>query len=101
MKIKGKTGDLQKKKIFAEIRKLYLAEIENSSGFSAQKQVISKKRKKKVFTEIRNRKFKQFFRPKTVNFYLPPTSAKISMGGRLNLNGGDAQSRYNLSTGYT
>ena len=42
---------ISKKKVFAEIRRLFLAEIENLSGFSGQKQVMSKK--KKVFTEIR------------------------------------------------
>ena len=38
-----------KKKVFAGIRRLFLAEITNSNGFSGQKQVISKK---KVFAEI-------------------------------------------------
>ena len=32
------TGDLQKKKNFDEIQRLFLAEIENLSGFSGQKQ---------------------------------------------------------------
>ena len=52
----------KKKKVFAEIRWLFLAEIENLSGFSSQKQVISKIKKKGL---RRNRKFKRFFRPKT------------------------------------
>ena len=34
----------KKKKVFAEIQRLFLAEIENLSGFSGQKQVISKKK---------------------------------------------------------
>ena len=38
-----KTGDLQKK-VFAEIRRLFLAEIKNLSGFSGQKQVIPQKK---------------------------------------------------------
>ena len=41
----------EKKKVFAKIRRLFLAEIENFSGFYCQKQVISIK--KKVFDEIR------------------------------------------------
>ena len=92
-----KTDDLQKKKVFAEIRRLFLSEIENLrgfsdrkqvifaeirrlfragienlSGFSGQKQVISKKKKdigrnRKAFSG-RHRKFKPFFRPKTGDF---------------------------------
>ena len=38
----------KKEKVFAEIRRLFLAEIENLSGFSCQKQVISKKKRKGV-----------------------------------------------------
>ena len=53
----SKTGHLQKKKrVFTEIETDFSAEIGNSNGFSAQKQVTSKKKKKKkkkrVFTEI-------------------------------------------------
>ena len=33
-----KTGDLQKKKVFAEIRRLFLAEIRNLNSFCGQKQ---------------------------------------------------------------
>ena len=42
----------KKKKVFAEIRTLFLAEITNSNVSSGQKQVISKKRKR-VFAGIR------------------------------------------------
>ena len=59
-----KTGDLKKKKVFTEIETDFSHEIENSNGFSAQKQVISKN--KKVFTEIETDflgNFKHFFRP--------------------------------------
>ena len=42
-----------KKKVFTEIKSDFSAEIGNSNDFSAQNQVISKKKKKKkVFTEI-------------------------------------------------
>ena len=50
-----KSSDLQKKKIFAKIQSDFSAEIQNSSVISAQKQVISKKKKKKkkkVFAKI-------------------------------------------------
>ena len=43
----------EKKKVFAEIRRLFLAEITNFNVFSGQKQVISKKKEKKIFAEIR------------------------------------------------
>ena len=45
-----KSGDLQKKKkkmVFAKIQRDFSAEIQNSNVFSAQNQVISKKKKKK------------------------------------------------------
>ena len=40
-----KTGDLQKKKVFTEIAREFPAEIGNSSGFSGQKQVLSKQKR--------------------------------------------------------
>ena len=58
-----KTGDLQKenkKKVFAEIRRLFLAKIKIWAVFPA----------------------------KNTNFFLPETSAQISIGGRLNLDEG-------------
>ena len=44
-----KTGGLQKKKrkVFAEIESDFSAEVQNSKVFSAQKQVVSKKKKKR------------------------------------------------------
>ena len=63
----------------------FSAEIGNSNSFSAQKQVISKK--KKVFTEIetdfsgRNHKFKRFLRPNQGNSFT--TSAPKSLWGGL------------------
>ena len=48
-----KTGGLQKKKVFTEIESDFSAKIGNSNNFSAQKHVVSKKKKKKkVYTEI-------------------------------------------------
>ena len=51
-----KSSDLQKKKVFAKIQSDFSAEIQNSNVFSAQNQVISKKKKKKkkkkVFAKI-------------------------------------------------
>ena len=41
-----KTGDLKKKRVFTKIETDFLARIGNSNVFSAQKQVISKKKKK-------------------------------------------------------
>ena len=49
-----KSGGLQKKKkkVFAEIVSDFSAEIRNSKVFSAQKQVVSKKKKKKNYRNI-------------------------------------------------
>ena len=61
------------KKVFAEIRRLFLAEIRNLNGFSGQIQVISIKKKRKDLRQNpkafsgRNQKFKRFFRPKTAD----------------------------------
>ena len=45
----------KKKKVFAKIQNDFSAEIQNSNVFSAQNQVISKKKKKKkVFAKIQN-----------------------------------------------
>ena len=69
-----KSGELQKKKVFAEIQRLFLAEITNLNVFSGQKQVISKKKKKKEKKGLRrnpkafsgrNHQFNRFLRPKT------------------------------------
>ena len=73
-----RTGDLQKKRSSPKsegfFRNFFFSkffEIGNSSGFSGQKQVISKKkglrRNPKAFSG-RNQKFKRFFHPKPVNF---------------------------------
>ena len=77
-----KAGDLQKKKkIFAKIRRLFLAVIRNFNVFSAQKQEISKKkglrRNPKAFSG-RNQKFKLFSGQKQQLF--PPK--KIPWGAR-------------------
>ena len=42
-----KTDDLQKKKVFAKIETDFSAKVRNSNVFSAQKQVISKRKKKR------------------------------------------------------
>ena len=55
-----KLGDLQKKKVFAKIQSDFLAEIQNSNVFSAQNQVISKRKKKKGLRQNSGR----FFLPK-------------------------------------
>ena len=63
-----KTGGLQKKKVFTDFETDFSAEIGNSKAFSAQKQVVSKKKGLHRFWDWffgRNRKFKGFFRPKT------------------------------------
>ena len=49
-----KLGDLQKKKVFAKIQSDFSAKIRNSKVFSAQNQVISKKKKKRVFAKIQS-----------------------------------------------
>ena len=51
---------ISKKKVFAKIETDFSAEISNSDGFSAQKQVISKK---KVFAE-KKKVLRRIFRPK-------------------------------------
>ena len=81
----------KKKKVFTEIETDFSAEIRNSKVFSAQKQVVSKKKlkKKKVFTEIetdfsaeiRNSKF--FFRPKTGGLQKKRSSLKLRLIFRL------------------
>ena len=62
-----KLGDLQKKKkkkkVFAKIQSDFSAEIQNSNVFSAQNQVISKKKKKRA-----SPKFKAIFLPKFRKF---------------------------------
>ena len=65
-----KTSGLQKKMIFTEIESDFSAKIGNSNNFSAQKQVVSKKKKQGLHQNLgwifgQNRKFKQFFSPKT------------------------------------
>ena len=49
-----KSGAHQKKKVFTEIAKGFPAEIGNSSGFSSQKHVFSKKKKKKKGLHSKN-----------------------------------------------
>ena len=60
-------GHPQKKKVFTEIETDFSAEIGNSNVFSAQNQVVSKKKKKKkkVFTDIESD-----FSAETVSFTL-------------------------------
>ena len=65
-----KLGDLQKKKkkkkkkkVFAKIQSDFSAKIQNSNFFSAQNQVISKKKKKRALP-----KFKAIFLPKFRKF---------------------------------
>ena len=76
-------GDLQKnkkkkkKKVFAKIQSDFSAEIQNSNVFSAQNQVISKKRKKKRSLP----KFKAIFLPKFRRF-------KRFRGGSFRMGGG-------------
>ena len=65
-------GDLQKKKkkkkkVFAKIQSDFSAEIQNSNVFSAQNQVISKKKTKKT-KKRSSPKFKAIFLPKFRNF---------------------------------
>ena len=59
----------KKKKVFAKIQSDFSAEIQNSNVFSAQNQVISKKKKGLRQNSERflgrNPKFKRFFRPKS------------------------------------
>ena len=101
----------QKKKVFAEIGRLFLAEITNSNIFFGQKQVISKKKRKKGLRRnpkafsgqnqviskkkglhrnpkafsARNHKFKRFFWPKPATFPSP----KNTVGGlEINREGG-------------
>ena len=68
-----KLGDLQKKKkkkkkVFAKIQSDFSAEIQNSNVFSAQNQVISKKKKKRS-----SPKFRVIFRPKSkIQTFFPP-----------------------------
>ena len=62
-----KSGDLQKKNVFAKIQSDFSAEIQNSNVFSARNQVISKKKKKKKrcspkFKAIFLSKFRKFKR---------------------------------------
>ena len=76
----------RKKKVFAGIRRLFLAEIRNlNNGFSSQKQVISKQKKKglrrnpKAFSGP-NQKLKRFFRPKTATFSSQKPALKSRWG---------------------
>ena len=97
--------------IFAEIRRLFQAGIENLSVFSGQKQVISKK---KVLAEIGRlfladiENLSRFSGQKQVIFPLMNQRSNLD-GGTPKSRWGDAQSRsrtrpprppYNLSTGF-
>ena len=50
----GGAQTLKNSAVFTEIESEFWTEIENSNDFSAQNQVISKKKNKKVFTEIKS-----------------------------------------------
>ena len=56
-----KSGGLQKKKVFTEIETDFSAEIGNSNVFSAQNQVVSKKKKERSLPKLR-----LIFRPKSL-----------------------------------
>ena len=69
---------ISKKKVFAEIRRLFLAEITNLNVFSGQKQVITEKKKKKKWSSSKSEGFfwpksqlLTVFPPKNSNFFLP------------------------------
>ena len=80
-----KTGGLQKKKVFTKIESDFLAKIGNSNVFSAQKQVVSKKKKKGLHRSWvwffgQNRKFKRFFTPNH-NIYFTTSAPNFLWGG--------------------
>ena len=69
-----KTGGLQKKKVFAEIESDFSVEIRNSKVFSAQKQVVSKKKKRSS--------------PKLSLIFRPSTEIQTFQGGLFSYGGG-------------
>ena len=79
-----KTGDLQKKKVFTEIETDFSAKIGNSNVFSAQKQVISKKKRSSP-------KLRLIFRPKSeiqTLFQAKPRHVFHNFGTQFPLGGG-------------
>ena len=87
-----KLGDIHKKKVFAQIQRLFLAEIKNLTAFFLPKTGdLQKKglRLKCFFVYITvPAEFGAIFDWTLYVFFLSSTNAQIWMGGRLNLDGG-------------